>query len=247
MPWPRIALIAKYITYSWPRLGCSERHLLLIRRIKQPYPIVKYKPEFMSFEDKSIGEQHCCHYLTFNVVDWIDIFVRPVFKQIIVESLNHFIEKKGLKVYAWCLMTNHLHLIAQTKQGFGLSLLADDFKKFTTKIILEDIVAEPEIRRNWVMKKFEEASIAMKLLDKFQVWQTPVNSTFIELNDESKLSEYIEYIHSNPVRDRIVSYAEDYLHSSARDYVGIKGLVNVSIANEKPDSMSIIRYMSSFR
>jgi len=199
----------------------------------------------MSFADKSTIEQHCCHYLTFNVVDWIDIFVRPVFKQIIVESLNHFILKKGLTVYAWCLMTNHLHLIAQTKQGFGLSLLADDFKKFTTKIILEDIVAEPEIRRNWVMKKFEEASTAMKLLDKFQVWQTPVNSIYIDLQDEDMLNEQIEYIHKNPVRDRIVTHAEDYLHSSARDYIGIKGLVNVSIANEKP--IPIIRYMSSYR
>lgn len=201
----------------------------------------------MSFVDKSIEEQHSCHYMTFNVVDWIDIFVRPVFKRIIVESLNHFIEKKGLTVYAWCLMTNHLHLIAQTRQGFGLPLLSDDFKRFTTKIILEDIVAEPEIRRIWVMKKFEEASTAMKLLDKFQVWQTPVNSVFIDLNDEGTLNEHIEYIHNNPVRDRIVSHAEDYLHSSARDYIGIKGLVNVSIANDKPDAISITRYISSYR
>lgn len=201
----------------------------------------------MSFEDKSISDQHSCYYLTFNVVDWIDIFVRPVFKQIVVESLNHFIEKKGLTVYAWCLMTNHLHLIAQTKQGFGLSMVADDFKKFTTKIILEDIVAEPEIRRNWVMKKFEEASTAMKLLDRFQVWQTPVNSVYIDLNDEDMINEQIEYIHNNPVRDRIVSHAEDYLHSSAKDYMGIKGLVNVSIANKKQGPGSIIRYMSSYR
>ena len=201
----------------------------------------------MSLEDNSIAERHACYYLTFNVVDWIDIFVKPVFKQIIVESLNHFIAKKGLTVHAWCLMTNHLHLLAQTKQGFGLSLLADDFKKFTTKIILEDIVAEPEIRRNWVMKKFEEASIAMKLLDKFQVWQTPVNSVYIDLHDEDMMNEKIDYIHYNPVRDRIVSHAEDYLHSSARDYIGIKGLVNVSIADEKLGSTSIIRYMSSYR
>lgn len=201
----------------------------------------------MSFEDQSTSGQHSCQYLTFNVVEWIDIFVRPVFKQIIVESLNHFIEKKGLTVYAWCLMTNHLHLMAQTKQVSGLSTVADDFKKFTTKIILEDIVAEPEIRRKWVMKKFEEASTAMKLLDKFQVWQAPVNSVYIDLRDEDMVNEQIEYIHNNPVRDRIVSHPEDYLHSSARDYVGLRGLVNVSLANEKPGSSSIIRYMPSYR
>lgn len=201
----------------------------------------------MSFADKSISGQHSCYYLTFNVVDSIDIFVRPVFKQIIVESLNHFIDKKGLTVYAWCLMTNHLHLIAQTKEGSGLLTLVDDFKRFTTKIILEDMVAEPEIRRNWVMKKFKEASIAMNLSDKFQVWQASLNSVCIDLHDEDLINEQIEYIHNNPLRDRIVTHAEDYLHSSARDYAGIKGLVNVCIANEKSGAGSIIRYMPSYR
>jgi REP element-mobilizing transposase RayT len=201
----------------------------------------------MPFQDDTDIEQRTCHYLTFNVVDWIDIFVRPVFKQIIVESLNHFIGKKGLTVYAWCLMSNHLHLLAQTRNGFGLSLLADEFKKFTTKIILEDIDAEPEVRRNWVMKKFEEASKAMKLLDKFQVWQIPVNSVYIDLNDADVFNEYIDYIHNNPVRDRIVIHAEDYLHSSARDYIGIKGLVNVSVPDEAAESGFIVRHISSYR
>ena len=201
----------------------------------------------MHLQDDPAIEQHSCHYLTFNVVDWIDIFVRPMFKQIIVESLNHFIAKKGLTVYAWCLMSNHLHLMAQTKDGFGLSLLADEFKKFTSKIILEDIDVEPEIRRKWMMKKFEEASKTMRLLDKFQVWQTTVNSVYIDLHDEDMINEQVEYIHNNPVRDRIVTHAEDYLHSSARDYVGIGGLVNVCVVNEALESKSIIRYISSYK
>ena len=77
----------------------------------------------MSYKENSTIEQQACYYLTFNVVEWIDIFTRPVFKQIIVESLNYFIEKKGLIVYGWCLMTNHLHLIAQAKEGFSLQVL----------------------------------------------------------------------------------------------------------------------------
>ncbi len=201
----------------------------------------------MSHEDDFIIEQHACYYLTFNVVEWIDIFIRPVFKQIIVESLNHFIEKKGLTVYAWCLMTNHLHLMAQARPEFSLSLLANDFKKFTTKIILEDIVAEPDVRRNWIMKKFEEASASLKLLDKFQVWQTRINPVYIDLQNTDVINEYLEYIHSNPVRDRIVTQAEDYLHSSARDYAGIKGLVNIRIPEEKDESNLIIRHISSYK
>jgi len=201
----------------------------------------------MSHDNNSIIEQHACYYLTFNVVDWIDIFIRPVFKQIIVESLNHFIEKKGLTVYAWCLMSNHLHLMAQTKEGLSLSLLANDFKKFTTKIILEDIDAELEVRRNWMMKKFKDASLSLKLIDKFHVWQAPTNSVYIDLQNFDVVDEHLEYIHNNPVRDRIVTRAEDYLHSSARDYIGIKGLVNIRVPDEFEQSNFIIRHMSNYR
>lgn len=198
-------------------------------------------------EEKTIIEQQACHYLTLNVVDWIDIFIRPVFKQVIVESLNYFIEKKGFTVYAWCLMTNHLHLMAQAKQGYGLSVIVHDFKKFTTKIILENIDVEQGIRRNWMMKKFEEASTSLKMLDKFQVWQTCINPVYIDLKKTELVAEMLDHIHNNPVRNRIVTSAEDYLHSSARDYAGIKGLINVQLLNETNESDFILRHMSTYR
>lgn len=198
-------------------------------------------------EQESIIEQQACYYLTFHIVDGIDVFIRPVFKQVIVESLNYFIAKKGLSVYAWCLMSDHLHLMAQAKQGYGLSLIAHDFKKFTTKIILEDIDVEPETRRNWMMKKFEEASSSLKLLEKFQVWQTCINPVYVDLKKTELVKDLLEHIHMNPVRNRIVVAAEDYLHSSARDYAGIKGLVNVELLKEKDESDFILRHISSYR
>src|ERR1043165_8985800 len=160
-------------------------------------------------EDNDITEQQGCYYLTLNVVDWIDIFIRPVYKQIIAESLNYFIEKKGLSLYAWGLMTNHLHLMGQAKQGYGLSLIAQDFKKFTSKIILQDIDVEPEIRKKWMVKRIGG-----------EVWQPAINPQFIDLSKEDIVEEQIYHIHNNPVRDRIVTIAEDYLHSSAKDYAG---------------------------
>jgi REP element-mobilizing transposase RayT len=88
---------------------------------------VKHKPVFMT-QKYPIAEPQGCYLLTLNTIDRVDIFIRPFFKQIIVESLNYFIEKKGLVVYGWCLMTNHLHLIVQPKDGFDLSALIKDFK-----------------------------------------------------------------------------------------------------------------------
>ena len=66
----------------------------------------------------------------------------------IVESLNYCIERKGLKVYAWCLMSNHIHIILQAAEDFRLSDIIRDFKKFTAKAILKRIETEPESRRD---------------------------------------------------------------------------------------------------
>ena len=56
------------------------------------------------------------YFLTLTVVDWVDIFTRPVYKQILIDSIKYCQQTKGLEVYAWCLMSNHLHLIAGVKE-----------------------------------------------------------------------------------------------------------------------------------
>jgi len=39
----------------------------------------------------------------------------------------------------------------------------------------------------------------------------------------------LDYIHNNPVVAEIVERPEEYLYSSARDYIGIKGLLNIEL------------------
>ena len=188
----------------------------------------------MSYSKESFtpSQAYC---LTFNVVDRIDIFVRPVFKQIIVESLNYFAAKKGLTIYGWCLMTNHLHLLVQANGDFE-SLICE-FKKFTAKIILANIDTEPEKRRSWIPTKLKEIG---------QVWEAEINPVHFDLENQDMIHERLNLIHQNPVRNKIVSKAEDYLHSSARDYVGVQGLVNVYVQEEKFKSKFILRHMSSY-
>jgi putative transposase len=69
------------------------------------------------------------YFLTLTVVDWVDVFTRPVYRHILIDSLKHCQKEKGLEIYAWCLMSNHLHLIASAKEGFNLSDILIDFKK----------------------------------------------------------------------------------------------------------------------
>ena len=61
-----------------------------------------------------IKDQNIPHFVTFSVVQWIDLFTRPVNREIIIDSLKFCQKNKGLIVYAWCIMTNHVHLIIGT-------------------------------------------------------------------------------------------------------------------------------------
>jgi len=182
-----------------------------------------------------------CSYLTFNVVDWIDVFIRQTYKQIIVDALNYCIESKKFTVYAWCLMTNHLHMLARAQDGSGLAMIEKEFKKYTTTKILEAIDIEPDLRRSWMLQRFENCSLTLKKIEKFQLWQTCTNPTYIDFKQVYKLQERVLYIHENPIRDGIVDKPEHYLYSSATDYAGKPGLVKVNVINFESLRMSLLK------
>jgi len=169
-----------------------------------------------------------CYFLTFDTVDWVDLFIRPVYKQIIVHSLNHFIEHKGLSVYAWCLMTNHLHLLAKAEVNGSIDEIEKEFKSFTTKKIFEAIHTEPPVRKQWLLRCFESSGSILGFFQKAHIWQNVNTPLHVDLDKADILLEHFYTIHANPVRDRIVDTDCDYLYSSARDYSDMQGLVHIT-------------------
>lgn len=179
-------------------------------------------------EDIYQTDKQACHFITLNTVDCVDIFIRPVYKQVIVHTLNHFIDSKGLIVYSWCLMTNHLHLLVQPRTGHLLDEIEMQYKAFSTQKILAAIDTEPETRREWLLKRFEDYTNAPGSVRQYNIWQNRSSRSIIEMDQPAQLVEYYEYIHENPVRERFVDQAPDFPYSSARDYAGYRGLVNIS-------------------
>jgi REP element-mobilizing transposase RayT len=179
----------------------------------------------MTAENYFIKDQNAVYFLTFTIVDWVDVFTRNEYKIVIVDSLNFCIENKGLDIFAWCLMSNHLHLVCRAADGFKISDIIRDFKKFTAKAILDKIKTEPESRRDWMLYRFEFAGKFDNRISKYRFWQDTNHA--IQLDNTELIEQKINYTHDNPVRAMIVGKQEDYLYSSARDYAGEKGLVNV--------------------
>lgn len=174
-----------------------------------------------------------CYFLTFNTVDKIDVFVRPAYKQVIVEALNYFIRAQGLHVYSWCLMSSHLHLVVRTKDGTTPANFERDFKKYTTPELLKMMETEMDFRRDWMLQHFEEYAKSLKRIEKFHLWQNCSSPLRIDKEQPHLLPDRIEHIHENPVREGVVELPEAYVYSSARDYAGIRGLVNVQVVRQQ--------------
>jgi REP element-mobilizing transposase RayT len=100
----------------------------------------------MSTKYKAITTEEA-YFITITTVGWVDVFTRLNQKQIITNALKHCQQNKGLEIYAYVLMSNHLHLFCKATNGFILSDVIRDFKKYTSKKIIQTIIDEPESRR----------------------------------------------------------------------------------------------------
>jgi REP element-mobilizing transposase RayT len=167
------------------------------------------------------------HFVTITTVGWIDVFTRLNHKITIIDSLSYCQKQKGLEIYAYVLMPSHLHLICRAKEGFELQNIIRDFKKFTSKKIIQSIKEEPESRREWLLELFSKACEHLKREQEFKVWQDGYHAE--ELFSNKFIYEKINYIHQNPVKDMIVEKAEDYLFSSARNYSGQDAVLEIEL------------------
>jgi REP element-mobilizing transposase RayT len=75
---------------------------------------------------------------------WIAVFTRLNQKQNIIKALQYCRENKGLEIYAYCIMSSHIHLLCKATDNFVLSDVVRDFKKFTSKKIIQTIIDEPD-------------------------------------------------------------------------------------------------------
>ena len=133
-------------------------------------------------------------------------------------------KEKGMEIFAWCIMTNHVHLIFRSGGEQKPGLLLGDFKRFTSKAIVKAIIENPkESRKKFLIEQFKKAGNNSSNVNKYQFWRH--DNKPIELWSNKVIDEKIDYIHNNPVEQGLVFRPEDYLYSSAADYAGEKGVL----------------------
>lgn len=172
------------------------------------------------------NDQEKLYFVSFATVYWIDVFTRSEYRAIVLDSFRYCQAEKGLEIYAWCLMTNHVHLIMGTV-GEPMQAILRDMKKHTSKKLTAAIEAnQHESRREWMLRLIAWAGKTNPNNEKMQFWQQ--HNQPIELNTPEKLRQRLDYLHNNPVVAGFVEKPENWLYSSAVDYyTNRKGLIDI--------------------
>ena len=167
-----------------------------------------------------IANQYAPHFLTFTTVGWIDIFTRQQCRDMVMNSFKYCIEHKGMNIHSYVIMSNHLHLVLSAQEGSdGLSCIIRDMKKYLSKSIIKWVLnSRNESRTDWikvVLKYHAKYNFNNK---RYQLWQQHNRPMILEYPKITR--QKIAYIHYNPVKAGIVDNPDDYVYSSARNYVG---------------------------
>jgi REP element-mobilizing transposase RayT len=138
-------------------------------------------------------------FVTFTVHRWYYLLDRYNRWDIIADSLRFCQKHKGLSIYHYVFMLNHIHLIAQCDNMIGF---IRDFKTYTSKAIKKNIEeTEPHI-----LKLFEKSG-------EYHFWQSTNMPEIIRTEEFYRTKA--QYVEQNPVRKRYVNRAEDWVYSSA--------------------------------
>lgn len=181
----------------------------------------------MSEGGYKIRNKQAVHFVSFAVVEWVDVFTRKEYVNVVIDSLKHCQKAKGLKIHAWCVMSNHMHLVISANNN-DLSDILRDFKKYTSKELVQMISENPvESRKKWMLNIFRSNGESNTRNKNFQFWQQDNQPK--ELYSSGFIDQKLAYIHDNPVEAGLVDEPCEYVYSSARDYENAnrKGLIDI--------------------
>ncbi|MCC9136996.1 transposase [Pontibacter silvestris] len=168
------------------------------------------------------------YFVSFAVVYWIDVITREEYFAILTESLDYCRKNKGMEIYAWCIIPNHVHLIIRAKAN-NPSVLLKELKTYTSKALQKAIAENPqESRKEWMLWLMERAGLKNSNVKHRQFWQQ--HNQPIELWSAAVIDQKVDYIHNNPVVAGFVSEPEYWKYSSAIDFSGGKGVLEIDVA-----------------
>lgn len=155
------------------------------------------------------------YFITTSVNKFIKIFKEKNYIDILLENIDFYRTKYNFKLIAYVIMPDHLHWLIYPDQDDvkKISNIMENFKKFTSRQLRK--LMERKKRIGW-LKLFKLKSPKKKNWE-YQIWEDGYDD--LGVYSAKVLRTKIDYIHNNPVRKGLVKRPEDYLYSSARNYI----------------------------
>jgi len=151
-------------------------------------------------------------FLTIKSVNGLPIILNERYYKIILDSLRFCRENKGLRIYAYTILLNHIHLVVMMEKEFSLSDTIGDFKKFTANQIFEQLKSDKqfdllnELRVNVRNDKNSDC----------RIWRRDCFPKVVET--ENFFLQKVNYIDLNPVKHNVVDNIEKYPYTSYHNH-----------------------------
>jgi len=208
-----------------------------MRQTKQSFVEVCSEAELRNKEDKKeqgdeeegapmtrtryrIFETEFPYFLTCTSVGWLPVFTRKEAVEIIFDSWRYAQRERHFNLFGYVILENHLHLIGSSPE---LSVVMQGFKSYTARQIVDLLERRAA---HVLLRQLRAHKLRHKVQSEYQVWQE--GSEPKQIGTEEVMWQKLEYMHNNPVER---GYVDDPLHwrySSARNYAGQPGLIEVT-------------------
>jgi putative transposase len=166
-----------------------------------------------------IFEEEYPYFMTATVVGWLPVLAYPPFVEIIFDSWRFLQRERGVEILAYVVLENHLHWIAVAK---NLSNHVGHFKSYSARRIIDELRERGFVA---MLEQLHYFKLRHKVGQQYQLWQEGSHPK--QVQNRAMLIQKLEYIHANPVRRGYVADPIHWRYSSARNYAGLEGLLEV--------------------
>ena len=159
------------------------------------------------------------YFLTWSIVGWLPVFTRPTAVQMVFDSWKYLQEKENLRIFGYVIMENHLHFIASTPE---LPKVVARSKFYIARQIIDRLLS---VGDEMLLAQLQHHKATHKTNREFQLWQEGSHPQ--QIQSDEMLLQKMEYMHNNPVSRGYVNDPVHWRYSSARNYAGLPGLLDV--------------------
>ena len=173
----------------------------------------------MSRSRYRIFETEHLYFITCTIVARLPVFAYPRFTAIVLDSWRFLQRERSVQIFGYVILENHLHSLARCPD---LSEQVGRFKSYTARCIIDSMV---ESGFKTLLQELRFFKLHHKTDQAHQLWQEGSHPE--QITSDDMMLQKLEYMHNNPIRRGYVDGPTHWRYSSARNYAGQTGLIDV--------------------